>query len=465
MACFTDASGVQQCPQNVGGVQSTCDALQANPACSFVRSACTLVDTITGNCHNFTDTYDCGNDVSVPGASTSSTTFVCPGQIRCVGTECFNPRMDGKNTGFKKAAASLSSVQMMQMDTKCLTVGNCEVFKGEIYDCKKAIGGIQNCCNKPAGTSLVQYMQTTYAAWDAVKASETVAGIQKDGMAVVGVLKDVGNGVVSTLPEVTRNALTSAYDSIMGPAAQTNIGSTATATSLTQPLYQAMGSMLEQMSPGLGKEIFEFKGGSFSGGLNTTAGSMGSMLNTVMVAYMYIQIAILIIQLIWACEKREYELSAKRELKSCHYVGSYCSEPISAFGVTIGCLVHKESYCCFSSPLARIMQEQGRPQLGKGWGTPEMPSCEGYSIDQMSSLNFDSMDLSEWVAILSISGKMPQSLQAADTSFAIDKLTSMQTPIGGTVQPQSTPGVISNALPDKTAGETARSKVRSSMGF
>jgi conjugal transfer mating pair stabilization protein TraN len=36
---------------------------------------------------------------------------------------------------------------------------------------------------------------------------------------------------------------------------------------------------------------------------------------------------VILIQLIWTCEE-EFELGAKRELRSCHDVGSYCKSKI-----------------------------------------------------------------------------------------------------------------------------------------
>ena len=74
------------------------------------------------------------------------------------------------------------------------------------------------------------------------------------------------------------------------------------------------------------------------------------------------------------CEQAEFELGAKRELKSCHYVGSYCASDV--LGV---CIERRRSYCCFTTPLARILNEQARPQLGRGWGSAKHPDCAGAS--------------------------------------------------------------------------------------
>jgi hypothetical protein len=81
---------------------------------------------------------------------------------------------------------------------------------------------------------------------------------------------------------------------------------------------------------------------------------------------------------------------------NCHYVGSYCAQKIKF----IGCVQKKKTFCCFSSPLARIVQEQGRPQLGKGWGDPKNPDCSGFTIYEFQKLDFSKIDFSEWINMI-----------------------------------------------------------------
>jgi conjugal transfer mating pair stabilization protein TraN len=74
----------------------------------------------------------------------------------------------------------------------------------------------------------------------------------------------------------------------------------------------------------------------------------------------------------------------------CHYVGSYCSDKV--LGV---CTSKRKSYCCFESKLSRILQEQGRRQIGKAWGEAREPTCEGFSIEEFQRLDLSEMDFSE----------------------------------------------------------------------
>ncbi|MFH7319287.1 conjugal transfer protein TraN [Desulfurivibrio sp. D14AmB] len=80
-----------------------------------------------------------------------------------------------------------------------------------------------------------------------------------------------------------------------------------------------------------------------------------------------------------------------------HYVGEYCKTRIPL----IGCIQKTNVYCVFNSKLARIINQQGRPQLHKfgingGWGTPETPNCEGFSPEEFQMLDFSQIDLSEF---------------------------------------------------------------------
>jgi conjugal transfer mating pair stabilization protein TraN len=108
------------------------------------------------------------------------------------------------------------------------------------------------------------------------------------------------------------------------------------------------------------------------------------------------------VQLIWRCEQKEFEMNTKRALKSCHYVGSYCNTNVLG-----ACLEKRQSYCCFNSPLSRILQEQARPQLHMSWGTANAPQCQGFTPAQVNQINWQQIDFSEWIALLALGGQLP----------------------------------------------------------
>ncbi len=108
-------------------------------------------------------------------------------------------------------------------------------------------------------------------------------------------------------------------------------------------------------------------------------------------------IAMLAIQLsgILSCEQAEQVLAMKRDNRLCHSLGSYCSARVPIIRT---CIETTESYCCFNSRLSRILNEQGRAQIGKGWGGPQNPECSGFTVAQLQSLDFSRMDLTEFYA-------------------------------------------------------------------
>ena len=85
----------------------------------------------------------------------------------------------------------------------------------------------------------------------------------------------------------------------------------------------------------------------------------------------------------------------KRDNRLCHGVGSYCSSRLPIIRL---CIETTESYCCFNSRLARILNEQGRGQLGRGWGGPQNPDCSGFTVAQLQALDFSRMNLAEFYA-------------------------------------------------------------------
>ena len=76
----------------------------------------------------------------------------------------------------------------------------------------------------------------------------------------------------------------------------------------------------------------------------TFAPLIGSILSVVMWAYAIYQIVMILIKLIWTCERDEFELGAKRELKSCTRVGGYCRSKV------LGICIEKRDAYAASTP-------------------------------------------------------------------------------------------------------------------
>jgi len=100
-------------------------------------------------------------------------------------------------------------------------------------------------------------------------------------------------------------------------------------------------------------------------------------------------------KMIGSCSDEEISLAADKQAKEAHYVGTICVEWWS-LGLGSVCARKEDVYCSYKSELARMIQEQGRPQLGLNFGTQDLPDCDGFTLNQFAALNFAAMDWSEF---------------------------------------------------------------------
>ena len=110
------------------------------------------------------------------------------------------------------------------------------------------------------------------------------------------------------------------------------------------------------------------------------------------------------------CTSDELGLAEMREQGLCHYIGSYEEKVLDLWKSR-----DEHVYCCFPSKLARIVQEQGRRQLGMEWGKPKEAQCEGFSFDLLAKLDFNKMDLSDMFDQLP--NKLPEGFQDKMQAF------------------------------------------------
>ncbi len=109
---------------------------------------------------------------------------------------------------------------------------------------------------------------------------------------------------------------------------------------------------------------------------------------------------------LFACSQDEMKLDIKDRMGLCHNLGTYCSS--SFLGI---CSTRRTAYCCFESKLSRVLQEQGRVQLGKPWGAPKKEQCIGFTIDEFSRLDLSVMDFTEVYADFMDAAKLPDEVQ------------------------------------------------------
>lgn len=420
MNCWTDPQGEVHCPENPGGRQDTCEALENNPNCSFVRQECIegAQDPDSNICYAWDLVYDCGTNVGIDDVTTTMG-YVCDGVIRCMGEECVEGQFDVNNNGFARAAAMLQVTQYAAGDMDCTSQAagdGCKIWTGDLMRCKKALGGWVDCCTKPEGVSLVSYINLLQETFALTSANWDLHGIIPNPLS-----SNPLNGTWADLSTYTEgvtdflgNTFSSAWDSLVGGTEAA--GGTATSVigeQLSQELMLKAYDLLQSVSPEIADAVFG--GGTMIGEIAFSEGLMTLMSVVSFISWIYTIYNLLdiLVHIIWACEEEEFELGAKQQLKVCHYAGSYCASDVVGI-----CIEKKESYCCYNSPLARIMQEQIRKQgIGGGWGSAKNPKCGGLLVSELAAVNWDAVDLSEWLALLTIGGVYPTQKEASLESY------------------------------------------------
>lgn len=307
----------------------------ASAGCAPTGSVCKQMNAATGVCEVYQDTYNCPT-----GPETTTTASNCPANVFCLGSSCFN-------TGHTNDADFARSMSMMEAAREAgvyLDTNNMQVFKGEANRCRDRL--LKNCCYSDS------------------------AGAGMTNQSLFG----VGSRLV--------------YDVLMNAENR-------------EFLYQGVSALLTS--------------GGFSGSFTTygvtvavngTALPAGSVVlaseGNIVVAVdpwtLAIAVVIYIVMSMTSCNEEEGKLAMKEGAGLCHSIGTYCSSCIRILGHCVSCIEHTTGKCCFNSRLSRIVNEQGRTQVGKGWGNGESPDCSGFTIAQLQSLDFAAMDLSEFYA-------------------------------------------------------------------
>lgn len=399
MDCWVDPQGKTHCPTNEGGNENTCEAYESNPACGFVSQVC--VDGGSGSrgtCYVYDEIWDCGYSVDVPTIVNTGSLIECPGPISCMGSECFDTS-NTKSGDFAYAVAMLQVAQFAEHDFHCAVEGlDCEIFPGEAMECKKALGGYVDCCEAPSGVNLFDYVNLTVNGLKMASSLEALAregslfapGYWQGAKAAVG---SIGGSVMNGQWSGMIDAASGAFEAGFTGAADTVISQFQ-----SYVMEQAYDAMVNMGAEAAANAVFQPAGG---GGM-TLSSQAAAVVNVIGFIYTAYVIADLLVNIIWECEQKEFELGAKKETRQCTYVGSYCASKVLG-----ACVEKREAYCCYSSVVARVIQEQAAPQLGRNFGTPKSPSCDALTVEQLGSIDWERVDLSEWIGMLSMTGNLP----------------------------------------------------------
>lgn len=318
-----------------------CEELKQDPACTFVETRCVDWDNPRG-CTLKEDRYSC-----ITQAGSVQTDQDCSTKSACVNGVCWetgsSPDEDFAN------AVIAQEVGRQAGNYKTLDF---KLFSGTPESCREGWGGLKQCCDEsPGGQSNNSILMS--------------AGIQAATM-VGKEAMNVGSKWVYDfmIEEFAKHG----YESMAGAAWANGFQPTSFETSF---------------------ELYGF--GWTSGAPASGATQLGNGFYFDPTSFA-ISVAIAVITELMSCEPEEQQLGMHRADGLSHYVGSYCSKKVLG-----GCVQRSQSYCTYNSKLAKIINVQGRAQLGMSFGDPKSPDCSGFTVETFKNIDFSKIDMSEFV--------------------------------------------------------------------
>ncbi len=477
--CYTDTQGQVHCPETDGtgfvhheglctGAESLCpyfkddcelQGLYNNDNCTYVGQECAedASGLYSKICYSPTLVYDCGRTKTIQVPATTASAELCSSPVRCLGTECHNVRGES-NADMGRAMGSLTAVEMMQNDFVCAETGqpptdaqiqsgecSIRVFEGKRMKCKIPIGhGVgltTDCCDEglkaARGVNAVDYIMLAFTTVNLAKNPIVLKGLASvpGSSPVFGLFENASNlynSATSFLKSTVTNAFTNTVEHLGFKV--TSSAAEATAKEAVQTglisgikqkiMWSAYDTIKSVFGPELADQMFTISGGQIA--LNATLSMALNFISLVFTIYSLLKI---LAQILFPCEQDELKLGIQRKLGNCTYVGSYCAQR-----TLFTCIVKKKSFCCYNTPLARIIMEQARAQLG-GFGSKKKPNCEGLTLSELEMINWEAIDLSEWEARLGEAGFIPQTEEAAEQRWGATNVQHLQREYGITEVP------------------------------
>jgi len=312
----------------------SCPELKA-AGCRLVGSACLQTNAEDGSCAVTQNKYAC------PLAPSKTVSVAnCPANVFCIAGNCF----DTQSTKDGDFARSMSLLEAAREAAVYLDTDTMQVFKGEANSCRDRL--FKNCCDSDSsGTGMTN--RGTFGVGSRL-VFDILMNANNRAFVTQGLSALLANGGFSG--SFTSYGVTVAVNGTALPAGSSVLLSTQSMVIAFDPWSLAIS----------------------------------------VVMYAVMSLA--------SCNPSEARLAMKEGAQLCHTLGSYCSSCLRILGRCVSCIEHTTGKCCFNSVLARIVNEQGRSQIGRGWGSPAGPDCSGFTLAQLEVLDFSKMDLSEFYA-------------------------------------------------------------------
>lgn len=311
-------------------------------SCGQINTRCIEQDD-KGACVMSEQTFHCPDK---PESTTEKT--VCAQSAFCQtdGTGCFATSATA-DRDFALAAVMLEAAR--EAGVYGVDPNKVEIFKGAMEQCgMKVIGGstLKSCCKSSGG------------------------GAAFSNYALLGAGMTVAN---EASRETAKMGSKYMYDALYGKADST----------LFNKGLGAMNSAAAKLGDGIFNPNFKFYGFSFKFSL-----ANGFQLASFDPYSFGLQVGLMLMQEWLSCDSSEQVMGLKRGQNLCVHTETYCSKKMLQV-----CIEKKQRHCCFNSKLAKIINRQGRAQLGM-----KLSECGGFNQDQLQTLDFSRMDFSEFIA-------------------------------------------------------------------
>ncbi|EBG9472717.1 hypothetical protein FJT12_24725 [Salmonella enterica] len=231
------------------------------------------------------------------------------------------------------------------------------------------------------------------------------------------------------------SSLTSVYENVAGNLSRA-VGSSATsggaggAGQLAQETMSSFGiGQLKQMAMKKAYELlpdtvrdFVFKNVATTGGEVVFSAAVQNFmlaLNVIGWIYTAYQVTKMLLEMLVACDQKEMEASIHKNQKSCFTLDTERCVKYLNVGFTKKCVKKATDMCCYNSMLSRVIMQQAYPQLGID---PVASNCVGLSIKQIQQLDFDKIDLTEWINDAVQVGEVPDQYSKFSEESIVENL-------------------------------------------
>jgi conjugal transfer mating pair stabilization protein TraN len=344
---------------------------------------CEAVPICTGDGIYNTTVHSCFLGMNTCPLGTQYTCMNYNGTMQCSPNQCFTAGTSGTEE------TTVMDESMMQDDGQRDQNGNCLdqlfVFNGKASRCRPpglTVGMINNCCESDSigtddmGSNISMVANGIQTAYE------------------IGQVAYYSNLVTSGAATLTPLVGTTSVGIVTATGTTTVSGAVATGVSTA-----AASGTTGAAAIGSGLQAY-----------------VGALLNPATIAVAVVVMVVMKVLMGSGCDQGDIQTGMQAASKDCHYIGDYCEKKWPL----VGCVQKAKGYCCFNTKMARIIHEQGRPQLQSfgtdgAWGSPSSPNCRGFTPDEFQSLDFSRIDLSEYFG--DIQKDLATKIQGAQTSI------------------------------------------------